>query len=343
MELSRVTAFAAAGLIYSLGGATAGSAQRPANPPPAGPRTIVGIVVDAASLPIADVEVRIGSLDRTVRTGQNGIFRFDSVRAGKHELRARRLGYEAQRRTVTVGEQGGAVAFALKAIPQRLAPVITSVSRGGLGGIVTDGKSAPLKGATVRVFGGAARSVTDSAGEFFMDVKPGSFMVRVTSPGHTSRLVSVTIPQGSGRQIVIALEPGKPSSAREEIEMENLRRRLVWKVSPAAFFGREKLDQLTNKRLVTLVRSVNPNPLSDACFAVVNGGTDVVPLWYLDADELEAVEVYPQGTLNYLDLGARRQKSIILGRSVSSSALPLDVFMHGGAVRNCPAVYVWLR
>jgi carboxypeptidase family protein len=332
MGCSRFAAFAAAGLIYSLVSTTRASAQRAAAPPPAGPRTIVGVVTDAASRPIEDVEIRIGSLDRTVRTGPNGIFRFDSVRAGKHELRARRLGYEAQARTVTVAEQGGSVAFVLKAIPQKLEPVITAVSRGGLGGIVTDGKSRPLKGATVRVFGGAARTVTDSAGEFFMDVRPGSFMVRVTSPGHTSRLLSVTIPKDSGRQVAIALEPGKPNSAREEIEMQNLARRLAWKVSPAAFFGREQLEQLGNKRLVAIVRGVNPNPLDESeCMAVVNGGPDRVPLWYYDADELDGVEVYPTGTLSYAT-GDKRQQAIVFGRGA-----------RGGAVRNCPAVYVWLR
>jgi hypothetical protein len=268
-----------------------------------------------------------------VRTGPNGSFRFDSVRAGKHDLRARRLGYEAQTRTVNVGEQGGSIAFVLKAIPQRLEPVITAVSRGGLGGIVTDGKLQPLKGATVRVFGGAARTVTDSAGEFFMDVRPGSFMLRVTSPGHTARLLSVTIPRDSGRQIAIALERGKPSSPREEIEMQDLARRLTWKVSPAAFFGREKLDQLGNKRLLAIVRGVNPNPLDEPeCMAVVNGGPDRVPLWYFDAEDLEGVEVYPRGTLSYVT-GGKREKAVVFGGNGP----------QGGAVRNCPAVYVWLR
>jgi hypothetical protein len=317
------------------------SAQGVALPPLAGPGTIVGVVTDAERRPVEDAEVRIGKLDRSTRTGRNGMFRFDSIADGKHELRVRRLGYEPQSRTVTVREAGGSVVFSLKAAPHRLAPVVTSISRGGLGGFVLDSSSRPVQGAVVSVFGGTARTVTDSAGEFFVDVRPGTFMVRVTSKGFASRLVSVTVPNDSGRQIVIGLVPGKGSSAREEIEMDNLRRRLVWRVSPAAVFGREKLDALPNKRLEALVRAVNPNPLTDECLALVDGGPEAVPLWYLDVDDLEAVEVYPRGTLSYVTAN-RRQGATMGGRDMPPDQ-SYEELLRAGAARTCPAIFVWLR
>jgi hypothetical protein len=319
-------------IVASIGWARVAPAQRAEIPQPAGPRTIVGVVTDANARPLEDVEIRLGSLNRVTRSRRDGGFRFDSVPAGKHELRARRLGFEAQTRTVPVEDKGGAVLFRLKALPQALATVVTSVPRGGLSGSVTDSVGRPLPGAAVRVFGGAIRTVTDSAGEFYMDVRRGAFMVRITSKGHASRLLSVTIPSDSGRRIAVAMGRGRAASARDEIEMQNLARRLAWRIPPSAFFGREKLDELGNKRLLALVRGANPNPLDEAyCTAVVNGGPDVVPLWYFDVDELEAVEVYPRGSLSYIT-GAKREKATAFGRGP-----------QGGAVRNCPTVYVWLR
>ena len=311
-------------------------------PAAAGPGTIVGVLLDPDRRPIEDAEVRIGRLDRATRTGRDGRFRFDSVPAGKYELRARRIGYAAQSRTVTLDEKGSVVSFTLKAVPQRLAPVVTSTSRGGLFGIVTDSARRPVAGAAVAALGAASRTSTDSAGEFFMGVRPGTFMVRVVRPGFAPRLVSVTVPKDSGRQIVIALVPGKPAPARDEWEMDNLRRRLVWRTSPAAIFGREKLDQLPNKRLLPLIRSVNPNPVrEDDCLAILDGGPETVPLWYLDADELDAIEIYPRGTLSYLT-GNRRESSLVFGRDAKIGD-PVEDYLRAGAARTCPLIYVWLR
>jgi hypothetical protein len=334
----------AAGLILSLVAFSPVGAQRTDLPAPGGRGTIVGIVTDAQSRPVPDVEVRIGSLDRTTRTGRGGSFRFDSVPNGRHVLRARRVGYEAQARTVRMRDDGGVVGFVLAAIPQGLPTVVTSVSRGGLGGIITDEKLQSLPGVEVRMFGTYARTVTDSAGEFFMDVRPGSYMVRLTMPGRVSRLMSVTIPTDSGRRIAIALQPGKRSSNREEIEMQNLAQRLAWRTSPSAFYARERLEGLGDKRLIDIARWVNPGPLSEdtelVCMAVVNGGPDVVPLWYFDADELESVEIYPRGSLTYATGQPRRAASPLNQPRERPVSLAGE---RGGANRDCPAVYVWLR
>jgi hypothetical protein len=221
---------------------------------------------------------------------------------------------------------------------------VTSVSRGGLGGIITDEKLEKLPGAEVRMFGTHARTVTDSSGEFFMDVRPGSYMVRVTKEGRASRLLSVTIPADSGRRIAIALQPGKRGSNREEIDMQDLARRLVWRTSPSAFLTREHLESLGDKRLVNIARAVNPKPLSEgtelACMAIVNGGPDAMPLWYFDAEELESVEIYPAGSLSYATGDPRRPGSRLNGRRARQ--LP-RAGERGGAARDCPIVYVWLR
>ena len=282
--------------------------------PAGGPGTLVGIVTDPGSRPLDDVEITIGGIDRTVRSGRDGSFRLERIPAGKHDIRARRLGYEMQRRTVTVGPEGGAVVFILRPLPQRLPTVVTSTSRGGLGGVVTDSQSRPLPGASVRVFGGSARTVTDSAGEFFLPVRRGSYMVRVESPGHKARLLSVTIPSDSGRLIAIALMAGLRSSNREQNAMRDLAHRLAWRGFGSAFLGRERLEVLGDRKLLNIVRAANMYPVDESrCTAVVNGGPETAPLWLYDADDLEAVEVYGSGI-------PRR-----------------------GREPPCPVVYVWLR
>ena len=332
MSAARVAALVVAAVVATCGIAPPATAQRAPAPPPAGPGTIVGRVTDAENRPIEDAEVRVGKLDRSTRTGRDGVFRFDSLPSGKHNVRVRRIGFEPQSRDVTVNDRGGTVVFTLKAVPQRLEPVITAISRGGLGGFVTDAKHQPLPGASVRALGATERTITDSSGSFYMDVKPGTFMLWVTNPGYAPRRFSVTVPKDSGRQVIIALAPGQGASARDEIEMDNLRRRLVWRTSPSAIFGRDKLDALANKRVTALVRAVNPNPVDEAtCLAVVDGGPDAVPLWYLDADEIEAIEIYPRGTLSYVT-GDRRQGAMVIGRDRQS-----------GAARSCPAIFIWLR
>ena len=323
-------ALVAAG-VASLMAASAMGAQEVAAPAPAGPGTIVGVVTDSASRPIGDVEIRMGRLNRIARTAPNGTFRFDSVPAGRHELRARRVGYEARSRNVTVGDGGGTVTFVLKSIPQLLPTVVTAVPRGGLGGVVTDEKLQGLAEAEVRVFGGSERTQTDASGEFFMDVRPGSYMVRVTKPGRAPRLLSVTIPNDSGRRISVPLHPGGRGSNMEELGIQNLARRLAWRVSPSRFFSRDDMTAMGARSVIEVARRNVSHPLDEACMAVVDGGPDQMPLWYFDADEIEGMEIYPGNSLRII-IGGDRQRAMAFGQGERM-----------GAIRGCPLVYVWLR
>jgi hypothetical protein len=312
MTLFRKFTMAAVGTATLVASVAAQDAQRV---PAGGPGTLVGIVTDPDSRPLDDVEITVGDIDRTVRSARDGSFRFERIPAGKHDIRARRLGYEMQRRTVTVGTEGGAVVFILRPIPQRLPTVVTSTSRGGLRGVVADSQWRPLPGASVRVFGGSARTVTDSAGEFFLQVRRGEYMVHVVSPGHKAKLLSVTIPPDSGRYIAIALVAGPRSSARQEIAMREFAHRLAWRGFASVFLPRERLEAMGDRKLLTIVRAANMYPLDESqCTATVNGGPETAPLWLYDADDLEAVEVYPR-------TGRNRRTGETL----------------------CPVVYVWLR
>ena len=98
--------------------------------------------------------------------------------------------------------------------------------------------------------------------------------------------------------------------------MREFAHRLAWRERAAQFQPREKLEKVPNKRLAAVVRSINTIGAFDEslCLALVNGGPDRVPIWYYDADEIEALEVYPG-----------------------------DARARPGELAACPGVYIWLR
>jgi hypothetical protein len=55
--------------------------------------SVTGVVQDSAKRPLRDAEVIVTELDRRVRTDSAGRFTIVDVKAGRYELRARRLGY----------------------------------------------------------------------------------------------------------------------------------------------------------------------------------------------------------------------------------------------------------
>src|SRR3954468_20137986 len=69
-------------------------------------RAIVGIVRDTLALPVDGAEISIVDLKRRVFAGSDGKFRFDDIKPGEYAVRARKLGYGPQIRTIMVDEDG---------------------------------------------------------------------------------------------------------------------------------------------------------------------------------------------------------------------------------------------
>ena len=327
LGLLAVTALFASHLAASVGAAQ----QRPPliATRPAGPGTIVGAVVDSMSTPIEGADVMIVSARRSTQTGADGRFRFDEVPRGRYELRVRRIGYDPQVRSVRVGDDGGAVDFVLTPRPQALPTVVTSAVRGGLAGVVGDSARRPVSNIEVRVLGAGKHARTEPDGSFFFDLDPGTYIVQVAGIGYAPRLVSVTIPSDSGRHVVIALQRGAVTN-RAKLNAEELSRRLAWRSSLSTVYGREALQGMEGRTVEDIVRVAVPNPLSEACVAYLEGGPQRIPLYALDATDLESVEIYPPGSLNLT--GAAGSRAPTRGRGA-----------RGGAVAVCPLVYVWRR
>src|SRR5688572_22002839 len=245
-----VRGFVRGGLCYVVLAPTI-HAQDPQLPPglqlPArGPSTIVGIVVDrntAPSLPLEGVMVTIRGTDRAFITGDDGIFRFDSLPAGNYELRARRIGFEPRVGKATLPD-GGNVIFVMTPLLQTLAPIVSSAATGGVGGFVSDTGRNPLKGIAVRIYGAkSGRAVTDSTGQFHIVAPEGQYMMEVTGTGFRSELTSFNIPKDSGRLVAITLIRGRLPN-RDVSARDNMQRRIAWRTFGSRIFTREDLAKL---------------------------------------------------------------------------------------------------
>ncbi len=90
---------------------------------------VSGVVVDASGSPIAEAEVEVSELGRTVRTDAEGRFTLPNVEAGEYTLLVRRAGYRTRVVTVTAGPGGASPRIVLRADPIPVDPVSVTLSR----------------------------------------------------------------------------------------------------------------------------------------------------------------------------------------------------------------------
>ena len=331
-ELLRPTGLA---LLTSVVVAQSTVGQQPA-PQPAGPRTLVGVVRDTLGNPVDSVEVLIGSIQRRTRSGADGGFRFDDIKPGSYQVAARRPGYYPQANPVVVDDKGGVVTFSLVPSVRALPPVVTSVALGGLSGVTGDTAYNIVEGARISVVASDRRAVSDSMGRFYLPLKSGKYMVKVERSGYRSRLVTVTIPNDSGRRMTVWLTPAtRGQNARDAMILDALEARLatrnpVW----SSIHTREDINRLGIQDGVQLAR-IGANSwtgtMDDRCMAIIDGGPARAPLWSIDAADVEMMETYvPRPT--------PRAPNSIHGNAVTvAAAAPNDD--HCGRTK----VYVWLR
>jgi hypothetical protein len=260
----------------------------------AGQRTVVGIVTDTLGNVIDSAQIFIADLQRRSYSGTNGTFRFDNIDLGRYEIGARRLGYLPQVRPVTVGKDGGAITFELLPIVRILAPVVTSSTRGGLSGVIGDTAYNIIKGADVWVIATSHRATSDSMGRFFIDIRPGKYMIQVSRAGYASRMISVSVPPDSGRRVVAWLAPASHGGSNmDHLKVLELNSRLDTLVpARSKLFTREDITRIGYEELLDMARAGAGSPVSASCPALIDGGPERIPLWGLSAADLEYVEVY---------------------------------------------------
>ena len=314
-----------------------------AAPDKPGARKIGGVVRDTAALALDSVEISVTSLQRRVFSKADGTFLFTDVAPGKYEVRARKLGYGPQIREMIVDSAGATGMFSLVPLPYVLRPVVTTVARGGLSGIVGDTAFNALRGADVRVLGHAQHTTTDSSGEFYIPIKSGSYLVAVSGPGFADRLVGVLVPADSGDRIRVTLAPrDRPLTVRQVHNVDDLGERLAWRnTQHSRVYTHADLSALNIEWLYDAIQygyqqvhSGTNTILDRDCFAIANGGPDTVEIGKLTVDDVETVEIYD----------AQGPSRPTLRRPISRT--PMTNADHAGTAnrgKQCTLVYVWLR
>jgi len=307
------------------------------------PGVVVGVVSDTTGAPLEGADVVLAGKHRA-STGPDGRFRFDSVVAGRLAIAARRLGFRPLTRVITVPDSGAIVLVSLVPLPNRLPPVVTSASRGGLSGVVADTAFKLLHGVEIYAVGSGKRASTDSAGEFYVDLKPGQYMVAVSRDGFATRTLSITVPRDSGRRVQIQLRGADRAMARRDanalksLQARLIRRSAVW----SKVFTAEDIEASGTKSIRQLAAFAAVARVDDSCPALLPAYADMerlegslagsVPLWAIDPKDVEFMEVYAtSGTQRYT------QKSLRSGARMPSRPRNTSV------TPACPQVIVWLK
>jgi hypothetical protein len=320
-----------------------------------------GIVRDSSGTPVEGVEIVLPRVRRLTYSRPDGRFSIDSLPVGTYDVRLRRFGYGPLKRSVAI--RNGRTTneeFSLLPMPQPLPPIVTEVSRGGIGGIVVDTSFTPIPGAEVLVLGAGRRVLADAEGRFYLDVLPGRYMTWVRRMGFAPRSLAVSVGRDAGRQVTVWLQPlahGLPPVVVEarsgygdtEAIWQDFGRRLGWSTSAAgSFYTREDIERIGAVWLRELVLSTGMKEaielIRDGVYGYdcvfVDGRPSGLPVDHWRADEVEAVEVYGPGALNWIPEYAHdfkpapaRRRGVTSFGNITEEPAP-----------RCPAlVFVWLR
>jgi hypothetical protein len=318
-------------LLFSLmmtARASAQCGQSGPTAPSAVARTMVGLITDNNNNPLEHVEVILSQPRRKVTTNSQGQFTIADLDPGSYPITVRRIGYEPGTAVVDVTSNGANPRICIDVEPEPLAPLVTSVPRGGLAGTVGDASYAMLPGAQVGAIGGGRTAITDSAGNFFLDLKPGTYGLQVGKKGYGTRFVSVTIPKDSGRKVTIWLMPTTPGQQRRQAYgHDSLRWRLLEKGTFHNLFSAEDLSK-TSMDVAQVVANRVVAPPNDNCEAIVDGEYPL-PLWAIDKSEIELMEVYPHSMHSPRGVTSMRagSSSPIKAQQTRQSACSAEIFV----------------
>jgi hypothetical protein len=203
-----------------------------------------------------------------------------------------------------------------------------------LSGVVGDTAYRIVANADVSVLASGRRTKSDSTGAFYLDIKPGTHVVRVVREGYAPQMLSVTVPQDSGRRIAVWLTPDSRSTARYAAVMEELSARLLRR-NPAwsRIMSREQIAATGINESSQLATAAAITRIDERCEAVIDGGPFKAQLWTFSPADIEMIEVY---TDPVKPVTTAQNVATVLGSRGSQGP--------GAARRDCPAtIFVWFR
>jgi hypothetical protein len=266
---------------------------------------VTGVVRDAESqrpLIGANVMLGIAPSQLTVRTEDDGTFRFTVRPERSWLLTVRRLGYEIWTDTVVLGNSDTSLIIDLKRLVA-LDTVRVRASRLGIYGVV--GRSAdfkPLPFATIRVIGPSTkRAQADSSGQFFVAITaPGSYFVRASAPGYESQTLSTLVPPNNGVELALMLDSARVGTNAMEHAYADFEARALRRRNSSAIISRSELRSDKGELLELIRRSpsfgakvLNFGPV--ACIFLDGRPQPGLQLSGIDPAVVEAIEVYAGG------------------------------------------------
>lgn len=308
--------------------------------PAATPRTITGIVMDSAHVPLENAIVKLVKPRREVRTNANGIFRLTDLDTGTYELTVRRIGYDMAVQRYIVPDSGGVARFCLFLDITALPAIVTSAPRGGIQGVVGDTALALVRGAEVRLLGENQLTYSDSAGGFFFPAKPGPYSIAVKKEGYGTQVVGVTVPKDSGRKIVVWLGSPPRNPNQMALAIEGMRWNIL--MTPSFRYHRVMAEELARSELSVeqLIRVRGRANVQDDCEAHIAGTNFSLPIYMLDKSEITMIEIV-EAPLTARG-GDRGVTSINGNASIATQGR--GTAMAGQLPpQNCPGIVAWMK
>lgn len=264
--------------------------------------TVRGTVTNESARPLEQALVTLDpqGVNRQVRTDREGRFSFLGVPPGQHSVRVTWVGFTPETRQIEVTAGDVIVDFTLRRLTVLDTVAITARRTGLYGSVISKDSLLPVPGARIEIIGARKADSTDSSGTFnFLDIRGGSYIVRVKHPFFESRNFSVVVPVNGATELDVVVERGRVS---RDQHMEQLYRemdsRLVFRGINTAFVTREELK---GREKMPLDAAVQFAPefarkalviLSDACVFVDGVARPGATLRDFAPEDIESVELY---------------------------------------------------
>ena len=281
-----------------------------------GTAIVSGSVRDEGGAPVREALVVIDpdSLRLRGRTEVDGRFRIAGVPTGRYEVRVVRIGYRPHSRMIEVDRPELNIVIDLQGIPIPLDTVAVRAARPGLYGLVVTRGIALLphdpraiRGARVEAINTPHSGRTDTDGRFSLPQLPaGSHAVLVNLDGYVTRMVPVTIPYDGGVEITVTLDSLYAEyQRRDEDQVRGISARQRRAISPATFVPLHEID-MNAKDLRDGIRYSHALlsrglVIQGGCIYLNGKPRTELALQDIDPKDVEAIEVYPVGTLDDQD------------------------------------------
>ncbi len=287
---------------------------------------IRGRVVDQNGHAVENAEVQLLPGSRRTIALDDGRFTFTGVRQGTYVLAARRIGYEPTDVNAAVGDDSTlTVTITLVAIPAQLDAIHIRETALGFeySGVVLDQFDLPVADAEVVAMGVNHELKTDEQGRFTVPkLARGTLMLRIRKIGYAAYFESFRILADRADTIRVSrlaasLTPVEISErsgfGKDEWIYRDLDQRTRWKGPMVANISREELAQQGSANLCdALPRTsggaryifIPPSQCVKGSFHVLLDGAMCMtrPLTSFTADEVEAVEYFPQPVDSHVHL-----------------------------------------